>query len=192
MKVGAIVIGIIFLYQITYQTANPIYPNHFRSGKLFQDVRDGNSYQYIQIDNLYWFAENLRFQTNSSSTWTSEESDMDKCGIFYGVQDAFSVCPDGWRLPTEKEVEFLIKADKKKRINIIDTLQLKLCGRIDNGQLSKIELQNTFWIDTKLIDGNITHWHTFGSKHELHNHNVTNAKRKFPVRCVCEISTQNN
>lgn len=154
----------------------------------FEDSRDKNVYPYVPIGELYWFQENLRYKTSSSMTLPADDpSETDLCGQFYSVEDAFRVCPEGWRLPTEKETKNLVKADKKGKINLIDTLQIELCGRIDYGKISKIGEQNTFWIFSELTDGYITHWHTFGQNQELHNHNVVEARRQFPVRCVCEV-----
>ncbi|MEZ4917872.1 MAG: FISUMP domain-containing protein [Saprospiraceae bacterium] len=152
------------------------------NSNVFTDPRDGNTYQYVQVGELDWFVENLRFQTTNSVDVSGEE--LNECGLFYPVEEAGTVCPDSWRLPTEKEVKALIKNEKRGRIQLIDTLQIQLCGRIDYGTLAKTGTQNTFWIDAKLEDGYITHWHTFGTKNELHRHNVTVAQRKFPVRCV--------
>ena len=154
----------------------------------FIDDRDQNSYQLITLHDLQWFAENLRFQTpNSMTVMDSSSMDSAICGEFYLVDEAFKVCPEGWRLPTEKEVKSLIKAWRKGRVDLLDTLHIKLCGRIDNENLTRIGEQNTFWIDAELKDGSITHWHVFGSNLKLHNHNVVVARRRFPVRCVCEV-----
>lgn len=157
------------------------------SGK-FTDSRDGNIYTYVEIDGKYWFAENLRYKTENSikvrdslKEWTSG------CGEFYPVAQALKVCPEKWRLPTEEEIKTLIKLQKKDKININDTLQILLCGRIDNDEIGMIGMQNTFWIDAPLEKGHILHWHIFEKAHHLHTHGVTQANRKFPVRCVCEV-----
>jgi hypothetical protein len=62
-----------------------------------------------------------------------------------------------------------------------------MCGRIDNKKVNKIGEQNTYWIDSEVENGDVEHWHIFLDKQEIHSHNVVNAKRQFPVRCVCEI-----
>lgn len=156
--------------------------------QIFTDARDQNAYTFTSLNGLYWFTENLCYTTDNSIQVSMSNSDTSStCGLFYSVEDAFKVCPDGWRLPTKQEVKALLKKRKYKK-NLIDLLQINLCGRIDNDtKHTKAGLQNTFWIDSELIDGAINHWHIFGDKHHLHTHNVSVAKRKFPVRCVCEI-----
>lgn len=155
--------------------------------QFYLDERDQTTYSIVKLYDLQWFAENLRYQTpQSMRVIDSSSSDSGVCGEFYLVDDAFGVCPEGWRLPTEKEVKQLIKAWRKGRIDLLDTLQIKLCGRIDNENLTRIGEQNTFWIDSEVKDGSVTHWHVFGSDVKLHYHNVVVARRQFPVRCVCE------
>jgi hypothetical protein len=146
----------------------------------FTDPRDSAKYQTIQIDDLIWLSENLRFRSgNKKDTMLAGG-----CGVFYLVHDAMKVCPEGWRLPTIKEVERLIKKDKKRHLILSDTLNIKLCGRIDTEKHSKYGQQNTFWQMAELEEGHIDHWHTFGEEHKIHSHNVVNVRRKFPVRCV--------
>lgn len=151
----------------------------------FVDERDGNQYDLVELNGLQWFAENLRLKTENS---TAVSDSALSCGEFYVVDDAFKVCPDGWRLPTETEVKRLIKHNKRGKINLSDTLNINLCGRIDAERHSRMGEQNTYWIDAELKGGYIMHWHTFGDRQELHNHNVVNSRRQFPVRCVCEIA----
>ena len=154
----------------------------------FTDSRDSNTYETVEVGHLKWLKENLRYKVNASMCLSdiSDEKCAD-CGEFYLVEDALKICPENWRLPTEEEIKRLLKSNKRKKINLAKALNIELCGRIDNGKSAKYGLQNTFWIDAPLENGYITHWHTFGKKHELHSHNVVNAKRQFPVRCVCEI-----
>ncbi len=160
------------------------FPTAEEKTKSFTDQRDGNTYSIVQLHELQWLGENLRYRSPSAKdTLVSPQG----CGVFYLVEDAKKACPKGWRLPTEKEVSALIKADKKGKIHLSDTLNILLCGRIDYDKQAKQGEQNTFWLNETMENGHVTHWHTFGKENELHSHDVVNAKRKFPLRCVCEI-----
>lgn len=157
-----------------------------------RDSRDGNTYEYVEVNQLKWLIENLRLKTETSMCVSDSLQDLcQECGEFYFVDEVFNICPENWRLPTEKEVKALIKLEKRRKISLREVLALKLCGRVDNKQVGKIGEQTTYWIDAELSEGNITHWHVFGQAQELHNHNVVQAKRQFPVRCVCEVETGN-
>jgi hypothetical protein len=69
----------------------------FAQGELI-DGRDGNVYKTITIGNQVWMAENLRFD-NGKYTWTV-------------AQD---VCPGGWHLPSQEELEYAIEKAKGAR-----------------------------------------------------------------------------
>ena len=153
----------------------------------FTDDRDGNSYEYVEINSLKWMTENLRYKVPRSMTVSDSTENCEECGEFYFVYDAFEACPQNWRLPTEKEVKALIKWHKKRKLSLTESLSIVLCGRVDNGEHSKSGSQNTFWMNADLVEGQIAHWHTFYDEQELHSHDVINAERQFPVRCVCEL-----
>lgn len=154
---------------------------------VFDDIRDGNKYEFIELNGLKWFTENLRFQMPESMCVSDDETLCAECGQFYLLEEAFAACPEGWRLPTLTEVEGIIKLEKRNKLNITETLNIKMCGRIDNKTVNKIGEQNTYWIDSEVENGDVEHWHIFHDKQETHSHNVVNAKRQFPVRCVCEM-----
>lgn len=150
----------------------------------FIDTRDGNSYPTIALNDLLWFQQNLQFQTDSSRYYDDSERSKD-CGQFYPLEDAFEVCPAGWRLPTESEVKELVKLNKKGKIDLIDTLKVDMCGRMDYGKSAKQGDQNTYWIQVELEGTYTTHWHFFPDEIKMHHHNVD--RKRFPVRCVREV-----
>lgn len=71
---------------------------------LFTDTRDGQSYQWIQIGNQVWMAENLNYQTNSGS-WVYDHNDQyaETYGRLYNWKTAKNACPSGWHLPADEE-----------------------------------------------------------------------------------------
>lgn len=69
----------------------------------FTDPRDQQTYKTVQINSLTWFAENLDFNSPGSIENEGEY------GRLYIWDMAQSACPDGWRLPTEREWLALFK-----------------------------------------------------------------------------------
>ena len=151
----------------------------------YEDKRDGKSYDLVKVNDLFWFGWNLDFVTENATYYSTDSLSIERCGQFYGVEDALKVCPQNWRLPTKKEVKKLVKYAKKNDTTVLELLSITLCGRVDYGKAAKFGQQTTFWLNEPLENGEILHWHIFDEKVELHNHNVVQAKRQFPVRCVC-------
>lgn len=176
MLKNALIIFSVFIFSLSQAQAQ----------KPVIDERDGQSYSIVRAANLEWFASNLNYKTADSRAYADSAAN-DSCFQFYRVNEAMNACPAGWRLPTEPEVKQLLKQAKKQKFSVEETLNISFCGRIDGNVAAKVGSQTTFWIDSELVDGNITHWHFFKDEIELHNHNVINADRKFPVRCVRSI-----
>lgn len=154
----------------------------------FDDKRDGQTYSIIEVNGLKWFGENLNFETENSRYFSSDSTVIADCGRFYNVHDALKVCPEGWRLPTKKEVKKLVKYAKKNKKSVREILNINLCGRVGYERASKFGTENTYWLNEPLENEFIEHWHIFGDEISIHNHNVIVVDRKFPVRCVCEIT----
>lgn len=79
------------------------------SGK-FKDSRDGKYYKYAYIGNTRWMAENLNYGNDSlgKCSWDDDENCSEN-GRYYTYEESRTVCPDGWRLPTENDFSELIE-----------------------------------------------------------------------------------
>ena len=69
--------------------------------------KDGeNEYYYTQIDELDWFRNNLAW-TGEGLAFENADVTSYPLGRYYTWDEAMEACPEGWRLPTNEEWDFL-------------------------------------------------------------------------------------
>ena len=90
----------------------------------FTDERDGNTYGWIRVGNLEWMTSNLKYGTpyyeneygGPFADWNGTpqkvkcqeaifdyEKDYETNGNLYTWEEASTLCPQGWRLPTDED-----------------------------------------------------------------------------------------
>jgi len=82
--------------------------NVSRSGNYFIDSRDKKRYKYVELlDGKKWMAQNLTYTSQNISYKYKNRFD-NSYGIGYDWYNAKKVCPEGWRLPSDKEWRTMI------------------------------------------------------------------------------------
>ncbi len=98
--------------------------NPFQCGMPLADIRDGNSYETIEIDDQCWMAENLAYLPNVSPSTQGNNTEpyyyvydyqgvsvteakatdnYQNYGAIYNWPSSLDACPEGWHLPTHAE-----------------------------------------------------------------------------------------
>ena len=78
-----------------------------------QPKKSGNILNWVKIGNQNWMSQNLNVKPGyfSGKSWCYE-NDLTACakyGMLYDFKAAQDVCPDGWRLPSDKDWRELIE-----------------------------------------------------------------------------------
>jgi len=79
----------------------------------YTDIRDGKTYNYVKIGNLYWMTENIAYETKNSKKHSN-----DKWGRSYSnIDEAKKAIPEGWRLPSKMDWDNLTLGLHNKGLN---------------------------------------------------------------------------
>ncbi|MEM9888781.1 MAG: FISUMP domain-containing protein [Bacteroidota bacterium] len=191
--------------------------SHFEQvNQQITDARDGNTYDTIHIGNLIWFQEDLRYVSEKSYCAT-EKNKEEVCSRsnYYAREEAASVCPEGWRLPTWQEWEAVVNQMiesseasvvkdsaffedrsmlvqlKGLDINAASQLKFDLNKGWVEGKRIRQNGSYTLWINNTAYDHNRFHLHLgatsfVGHHHEHHVVDKVRKVRRFCVRCVKE------
>lgn len=76
---------------------------------VYTDERDGKQYEWVQIGDQVWMAQNLSFKADSGcSPFRGQKKKAEKEGYLYDWETAQKVAPKGWHLASEEEYRKLI------------------------------------------------------------------------------------
>ncbi len=103
ININYLVILVSLIFFVSCNTDPEISAEQCGDGATFTDTRDGQTYNIIQIGNQCWLAENLNYKSENSYCFDDNDGNCDKYGRLYKWEDAISVCPPGWHLPTNDE-----------------------------------------------------------------------------------------
>ena len=114
----------------------------------FTDDRDGQTYATVEIGDKTWMAENLNYSPQGS-----DYLQTDKYGILYPFNTAVTICPDGWRLPTDEEWGELIEYYPDDVALRTSDFKAELGGWVNGGNYFGVNRIGAWWTGTDYQDG---------------------------------------
>jgi len=75
----------------------------------FVDARDGRKYKIAHLFSQSWMAENLKYEDGESTCIYWNPENCEEYGRFYTWEGATKACPEGWRMPTQKDWNLISK-----------------------------------------------------------------------------------
>ena len=173
----------------------------------FTDSRDNRTYKTVDIGHIKWMAENLNFETDSSICFGKFKDDFycNRYGRFYSYEDAKTVCPAGWRLPTKEELDSLIyigspyrqtyslvskenpkyQGNNKSGFSFVTAGYQVWNGRFEDEMRSGYLWSGTEYSDTVAYILSVYHGDGIGDTVRVGRQTFNN-ETKFNVRCVSE------
>lgn len=128
------------------------------TGKL-KDDKDGQFYTWeVFKDGKMWMTQNYNYKSPNSVCYDNKETNGQKYGRMYDGNEAKSLAPAGWRIPTQEEFNGLLSKYGAKEITIDGGSGLKLMfGGIcysggGNFKFTDVNEFGSYW--TKYHDGN--------------------------------------
>ncbi|WP_295096929.1 FISUMP domain-containing protein [uncultured Fibrobacter sp.] len=170
--------------------------------KEFTDKRNYRTYKAVQIGDLTWMAENLKYEMSDSWCYNNDKDMCEKYGRLYTWYSAQKACPEGWRLPTIDDWNSLNDAVCGEYGIDLECLEKMLkskngwntygganysgfsaapAGYFDGKNFLGIGKETAFWSSTKLDEHAYAELLGYG---EISDLNVLNKDRAYSVRCV--------
>lgn len=170
------------------------------------DPRDNQQYSIVKISNTWWFSQNLNFYTIDSDSYTDTIIKSGSWGRHYSFKEKNIVCPPGWRLPGLKEWQQLDSIIQKSSIySLMDGIRWNRNTHADNRTGLSLQPSGfkhkrrwshqyynaSYWFMEPTQPEINWHLHIDGENNMepfyFHEHEKEVYKRRFTIRCVCEI-----
>ena len=167
----------------------------------FTDHRDGQTYKTVELAGKTWLAENLNYDIGYGCYYYEKKSGLFGLGKkeiikgqgkLYTWDAALRACPDGWKIPSDKDWKELIdflgiennnKAYEILRVGGSSGLDVLLAGwRPTGGRFYNLGITAYFWTSTDEEDGAFNY--EFGPYGGSYYRYFVYKTAAYSVRCI--------
>ncbi len=157
----------------------------------------GETYRTVKIAGIEWMADNMNYEVKDSHCYNDQLDNCKEYGRLYTFESAKSVCPDGWRLPSNGDYMDLINyantstnlrsrsgwtGKNSAGLNFWG-FDAKPAGGKENGDFFDLKTSAYFWMDAgSSVSDPLVMWiNNYENKPVVVNRD---GKNEFSVRCV--------
>lgn len=153
-----------------------------RKDMMLTDARDGKKYKVEEKNNKFWMRTNLAFElTSAAQCFMEDTSYCVKFGRFYKHPEALKACPEGWRLPDDKDWrEF-----QKDRASL-DWDNLGQGGCHDWDEYCDAVTTGHYWSAASIVKGTGRSWEFRRAVRSINRTDESDQKGLY-VRCVADM-----
>ena len=158
---------------------------------------EGETYRTIHLAGLEWMADNMNYDVDGSHCYNDDKDYCKEYGRLYTYEAAKEICPEGWRLPTAKDVSAFSAnvgmssilrsrtgwTDKASRGLDYWGFDAKAAGGRDGGDYFDLKSSAYFWLGDDAVNGSSSAWwiNYYDNYPKVVAKKTTN---EFSVRCV--------
>ncbi len=159
----------------------------------FKDLRDGHLYNTVEIAGLEWMSENLNYRITGSMCYDDHPFNCRRLGRLYTWWDAKQSCPEGWRLPSDKDWDKLYYHYGGNTIDAYNNMvsglfKAKMGGWYSqNEKFEALKKRAYFWSSTTKVEGEEARYYSLNKANKLLNSSSTKKSLAFSCRCVRDI-----
>jgi uncharacterized protein (TIGR02145 family) len=137
LTVTLLILGLFLLVACT--SSERINNNKPETG-TFTDPRDGKIYKTVKIGDQWIMAENLAYKPDKGNFWAYDNNDSNIAiyGYLYDWETAMNIAPEGWHLPSRKEL-FAIERKLGAKMNTYHYLE-KIYPKLKVGGISGLDM----------------------------------------------------
>lgn len=174
----------------------------------------GQTYNTVKIGDQCWIKENMNVTTENSVYYNDYPDNGETFGQLYNWEEAMTVCPPGWRLPSNDDWCTLVQhvdasagCQLNEQVGTDAGFKLKSTGsgwmnnqsgsdqfgfkalpggfKLSNGNYSELGHNASFWTSSEDSDDLVSNWHINDVTTKIVNSKVLKS-HFLSVRCVKE------
>lgn len=148
----------------------------------------GQTFQATKIGPLLVMCENLNVPMYNSICYNYDARNCQQYGELYTYPEAMAACPQGWRLPCESEIDFLLSTYYSNPQSAFENMshwaKMQYGGLAAGNTFMNAGTEGYFWCATEASDTEAYYYKFDNWQKTINNGDVLDKTYKLSCRCV--------